>query len=231
MYRTGALALFTVAALSAAAPSTAQAASFLTVGANGLCGEAGCFAGERRTFTHTFSAAERGGATIDISSLSLFRGLVGDMDHNALKITFELADGAVLSWGQFTLAMLAGEFVTLGGEAINWNTALGDLKVRFDLIVRGEGGGVGGGFGGGRFGGGGFGGGGRGGAVAGDDAAGPSPFTDIVVSQPLIGPSVQEVATPVVALPEPGTWALMILGFGGAGAMLRRRRAYHLRYS
>ena len=28
----------------------------------------------------------------------------------------------------------------------------------------------------------------------------------------------------VVAVPEPGTWALMILGFGGAGAMLRRRR-------
>lgn len=26
------------------------------------------------------------------------------------------------------------------------------------------------------------------------------------------------------AIPEPGTWALMILGFGGAGAVLRRRR-------
>ena len=28
-----------------------------------------------------------------------------------------------------------------------------------------------------------------------------------------------------VAVPEPTTWALMIAGFGGAGAMLRRRRA------
>lgn len=28
----------------------------------------------------------------------------------------------------------------------------------------------------------------------------------------------------VAAVPEPGTWALMIMGFGGAGAMLRSRR-------
>lgn len=31
--------------------------------------------------------------------------------------------------------------------------------------------------------------------------------------------------TPVAAVPEPATWALMILGFAGAGALLRRRRA------
>jgi len=28
----------------------------------------------------------------------------------------------------------------------------------------------------------------------------------------------------VAAIPEPGTWALMIMGFGGAGAMIRRRK-------
>ena len=29
----------------------------------------------------------------------------------------------------------------------------------------------------------------------------------------------------IAAIPEPATWAMMILGFGAAGAVLRRRRA------
>jgi hypothetical protein len=33
---------------------------------------------------------------------------------------------------------------------------------------------------------------------------------------------------PPGVIPEPGTWAMMILGFGGMGAMLRRRRALQL---
>ncbi|WP_293379098.1 PEPxxWA-CTERM sorting domain-containing protein [Phenylobacterium sp. SCN 70-31] len=36
-------------------------------------------------------------------------------------------------------------------------------------------------------------------------------------------------ADPVAAaVPEPGAWALMILGFGAAGAALRRRRGLAL---
>lgn len=34
-------------------------------------------------------------------------------------------------------------------------------------------------------------------------------------------------AVPMGAVPEPGAWALMILGFGAAGAQLRRRRTKH----
>ena len=37
-----------------------------------------------------------------------------------------------------------------------------------------------------------------------------------------------QVDSPAVAVPEPATWALMISGFGMAGAMFRRRRGLGL---
>lgn len=45
--------------------------------------------------------------------------------------------------------------------------------------------------------------------------------TDQKVASGFLSQSVSQGA----AVPEPGAWALMILGFGSAGAMLRRRRA------
>lgn len=41
---------------------------------------------------------------------------------------------------------------------------------------------------------------------------------------PILDYVAVDVTTPA-AVPEPGTWALMLTGFGGLGAMLRRRRA------
>jgi hypothetical protein len=41
---------------------------------------------------------------------------------------------------------------------------------------------------------------------------------------PIKGYIIEYATTPGV--PEPGAWALMILGFGGVGAVARRRRAY-----
>ena len=38
-------------------------------------------------------------------------------------------------------------------------------------------------------------------------------------------PIIDNVTVSSAAVPEPATWGLMILGFGGAGALLRRRRA------
>ena len=54
--------------------------------------------------------------------------------------------------------------------------------------------------------------------------AGPySLTTRYTITAPTVGLS-QNTISIHAGVPEPGTWALMIMGFGGAGAMLRARR-------
>src|SRR5687768_13486500 len=109
-----ALALFAaVAAISGGAVSSASAASWLAVGPSDLCGSDGCF-GKSKTFTKTFSAADRSGV-VDIGSLAVFRDIMG-ASTNAVKVSFVMADGTEVSWGKFTLAALGGDVVTLAGE-------------------------------------------------------------------------------------------------------------------
>ena len=48
-------------------------------------------------------------------------------------------------------------------------------------------------------------------------------WNDTVVNNPTQGYIVEYSALPPGAVPEPTTWALMILGFGGVGAAIRRR--------
>lgn len=221
MFRSGAIGLLAVTALAAGAPSAANAATFLTVGASSLCGPGGCFAGDKKSYTQTFSASQRAGS-FDVSRIQVDKSVTaGAMTHNAVKVTFVLADGTEVSWGKFSLEALGGDVVTLGGQPVAWNAAAGDLTVRLDLVVPEKpGAGGGGGFG---FGGGGW---AAGGGAADVDAGGG--FTDIVQGRPLIKPSINQPS--VAAIPEPGAWALMIVGFGAAGAMLRRRKVHHLRY-
>lgn len=219
MFRSGAIGLLAVTALAAGAPSAANAATFLTVGASSLCGPGGCFAGDKKSYTQTFSASQRAGS-FDVSRIQVDKSVTaGAMTHTAVKVTFVLADGTEVTWGKFSLAALGGDVVTLGGQPVAWNAAAGDLTVRLDLVVP-EKPGAGGGFG---FGGGGW---AAGGGAADVDAGGG--FTDIVQGRPLIKPSINQPS--VAAIPEPGAWALMIVGFGAAGAMLRRRKVHHLRY-
>lgn len=222
MYRSGASALFTAAVVFAAVPSSTQAATFLSVAGSSLCGVEGCFAGGQKTFTKTFSGAGRQGV-LDISRLMVAKDIVGSVEHTALRVTFVLADGTEVTWGKFSLNALGGDVVALGGQALAWNTAAGDLTVRFDLIVP-EKGGAGGGF----FSGGGGGGGGGGGVFAGGDAG-----LGFELGQPMARlPTPNTVlGLAVTAVPEPATWSMMILGFGAAGAIMRRRNSRrHLKY-
>lgn len=61
-------------------------------------------------------------------------------------------------------------------------------------------------------------------------ATGPAPVIPPPVTTPTTEPAPPSMDPPpgngpVGAVPEPATWAMMILGFGAAGALLRRRRA------
>jgi hypothetical protein len=59
-------------------------------------------------------------------------------------------------------------------------------------------------------------------AFAGGGAGPYSVTTRYTLNAPTRGNSLNTIA--MAAVPEPATWGLMIAGFGGAGAMLRRRR-------
>jgi hypothetical protein len=227
MHRIRALALLAAVGVTALA-SSANAATVLTIGPDSLCGANGCFAGDKKAYTRTFSAGEGGGT---VSALSLFRGLVGANANQAVRVTFQLADGTEVVWGAYRVGMMQGDqFVTIETfQGFNWEQ--GDLTVKLELVDlnASNGRGAGGSFWsvGGSAEGGGF------GAGFGGSAGGASdpelPIGGVATTLPSVRPALP--VQPIIAVPEPGAWALMILGFGAAGSMLRRRRAYHLKYS
>ena len=56
---------------------------------------------------------------------------------------------------------------------------------------------------------------------------GPSPYSltmRYTIRAPTHGAALANIAIGAVTVPEPATWALMLMGFGGAGYMIRRRR-------
>jgi hypothetical protein len=132
MSKIGAFALAAAAVFVTAAPS-ANAATVLQVGPNALCGQGGCF-GTNNTFRQVWSASNQSGPA-DISSLFLDRSVVGDRQDFAVKVSFSLADGTkVGDWGSFTLAVLGGQIVQVGGQAFTWDNLQG--RPRPDAVAR-----------------------------------------------------------------------------------------------
>src|SRR5689334_16354250 len=132
MLKTGAAALFAVAAAAMALP--AQAASLFSASASAACGVDGCFSGETHTFTQAFAANAFHG-TLDVGSLMLDRSILGGMQDQLFTVSFHLADGTALgNWGSFMIAVLGGQIVTLSGSAFQWDTSLGDLVLQLDLV-------------------------------------------------------------------------------------------------
>lgn len=199
--------------LAVAAAPGAQAATLLTVGGDSLCAKGGCLS-DSHTYAQTFSAADFSGP-VSISSLQLIKSLLGGFQSNIVKISFQLADGAQLGdWGSFVVAALAGDAVTVGGQSLAWNPLMGDLVVKLDVFVPGQGGAGGGLVSRSAA----FGSGGAGPLVLGGGPAAPAPAA---APAPEFGPPA---GAPLAAAPEPSTWLLGITGFLVAGAMVRRNR-------
>jgi hypothetical protein len=205
------------AAALASFAAPASAASSLDVNWNAGCGKANCF-NDQGVFTQTWSAADAQGP-MTIGQFLLDRGILGDLDGQTFSISFSIGGQDVGTWGKYNMASIGGAELHFSGENFVWNPQDGDLVLTLS-IVKAPSGGFGGG--GGFF----F-------APLGEPnppgtdnpppgGGDPGPGSTSGADTGLItGPSTPQS---VGGVPEPATWALMIGGFGLAGAALRRRR-------
>jgi hypothetical protein len=203
--RTILAAVSAAAAALALAASPASAASVLNAGVNSQCGKATCF-NDKGVFTQTWSAKDFSGP-MTISQLMLDRGVLGSMDGSMFKLSFML-NGQEFTWGNYMMAGIAGDELSFWGANFTWDPADGDLVLVLAITPPPKPGAGGGGsffspahanFGP-------------------DDSFGDGSNTEDG------GPGDERPAAAAAAVPEPTAWALMIGGFGMAGAMLRRRR-------
>jgi hypothetical protein len=192
-----------VLALGCAAPAGAITwlAGGQTACSGVACGQTGANSYSRQMTAEDFAGLGK------ITSFSLDRGLLAGREGAMFRLSFWTAKGELVGdFGHFVIAGLAGDVVTLTGMGFEYDPSFGDLYVHLDIDVP-------------KAGGGGFGG------LASPPEDGLPSFggaeTNLVTLPPGDEPpgDIQRIAAP-----EPSAWALMIAGFGGAGAMLRRRR-------
>jgi hypothetical protein len=195
-----------VAALALCA-APASAASVVNASWNAACGKSTCF-DQQGVYTHSWSAGDVGGP-ITVGGLTLDRSILGSFDSHMFRLSFQVGGQEIGSWGNYLMGGIGGDVLTFTGQAFAWNPEDGDLVLVLQLTPPPQAGA-------------------RGFAAFninennplpnqdGPNDDGPSNFQDGGAGFQSGGPS---------AAPEPTTWALMMAGFGGAGAMLRRRRA------
>jgi hypothetical protein len=189
-----------IIAAVAAAAGPAGAATTLNVDWNSGCGKATCF-NDKGVFTQTWSAKDAVGP-VTIGGLLLDRTVLGNLDGQTFRISFSLNGEALGTWGRYNVAGLGGDRFGFSGGDVVWNPEDGDLVLTLELDPAPKTGGLsGGGF---------------------SFRADPPPQGAPSEPQP---PAFGETAFEAAAVPEPGAWALMILGFGMAGAAMRGRRA------
>lgn len=201
------------------ATAPASAATVLDVNWTADCGKSTCF-NDQGVYTRTWSAANASGP-MTIGQFLMDRGVLGDLDGQTFRISFTIGGQEVGTWGKFTMGGIGGDQLNFAGENFVWNPEDGDLQLVLTIIPPPKGG-VGGGM-----------------SLV-TDAGEDSPFAppqgggqNGVPNGPVAPHSLGGEASPqggqVGGVPEPTTWALMIGGFGLAGASLRRRRAVTVR--
>ncbi len=188
-------AIATATALSISA-APAQGATILQAARTDGCGKSTCF-NEKGVFTQTWSAKDAAGP-MTVGQLMLDRGVLGDLDGKTFRLSFQLNGQELGSWGKFTMGGIAGDELLFNGQAFTWNPEDGELTLVLEIYEPKPG--VGG-----------F----SALSAPGDERPGANP--------PLEQNDLPDLGASPGVVPEPATWALMIGGFGMAGAALRRR--------
>lgn len=209
------------AAVLMLAATPAAAVTVLAAAPSAACeGEGGCMMGAN-TYVRTISAADFAGGQ-NIASLVFDRSILEGREGAMFRITFWVGgEEMVGNFGSFVISGLAGDDLVLSGDDFWYDPAWGDLMIRVDIASDASGAGLpplpglgapGGDEGDGSF----------ASAFLLDDEFDPG-------SQNQEGeggngpPPLPNLVSPA---PEPSAWALMIMGFGAAGALIRRRRPH-----
>jgi len=190
-----------LAALALGSCAGSAGAATLLASTDGGCGKTTCF-NDNGVVTRTWSAKDFAGP-VDISRLLLDRAVLGSLSGSTFRISFSLNGQELGTWGRFNMGGFDTDTLGLSGESFVWNPEDGDLVLTLALDPAPKPG-----VGGGAF-------------FARDFDVGPPPPQGL--PDPTSPAMSRQAAMEAAPVPEPTAWALMILGFGTAGAMLRTR--------